>query len=114
MVKFLEKLILLLKTNPSRFNGKKVGRQISSIREENTSNELTAKNYWETNPTAAIAKQGYWLSNPIIEKAINHRLSGGKTQGYWLTWLVKNISKIDGSIVFCLLVAVWESRDFDG
>ena len=36
--------------------------------EENTSNELTAKNYWEANPTAAIAKQGYWLSNPIIEK----------------------------------------------
>jgi 2-polyprenyl-3-methyl-5-hydroxy-6-metoxy-1,4-benzoquinol methylase len=61
--------------------------------EENTSNELTAKNYWEANPTAAIAKQGYWLSNPIIEKAINHRLSGGKTNGYWLKWLVKNYFK---------------------
>jgi len=93
MVKFLEKLILLLKSNRSRFNGKKVWRQISSIREENTSNELTAKIYWETNPTAAIGKQGYWLSNPIIEKAINHRLSGGKTQGYWLTWLINNFFK---------------------
>ncbi|MEG4579397.1 class I SAM-dependent methyltransferase [Microcoleus sp. MON1_C5] len=93
MVNFLEKLILLLKTNRSRFNGKKVWRKISSIREENTSNELTAKIYWETNPTAAIGKQGYWLSNPIIEKAINHRLSGGKTQGYWLTWLINNFFK---------------------
>ena len=61
--------------------------------EENTSNELTAKNYWEANPTAAIAKQGYWLSNPIIEKAINYRLSGGQTKGYWLKWLVKNYFK---------------------
>jgi 2-polyprenyl-3-methyl-5-hydroxy-6-metoxy-1,4-benzoquinol methylase len=61
--------------------------------EENTSNELTAKNYWEANPTATIAKQGYWSSNPIIEKAINHRLSGGKTNGYWLKWLVKNYWK---------------------
>ena len=61
--------------------------------EENTSNELTAKNYWEANPTAAIAKQGYWLSNPIIEKAINHRLSGGKTYDYWLKWLVKDYFK---------------------
>ena len=68
MVKFLEKLILRLKSNPSRFNGKKVGRQISRIGEENTSNELTARNYWETNPTAGFTKQGYWLSNPIIEK----------------------------------------------
>ncbi|MEG3930471.1 MULTISPECIES: class I SAM-dependent methyltransferase [unclassified Microcoleus] len=93
MVKFLEKVILLLKSNRSRFNGKKVWRQISSITEENTSNELTAKNYWETNPTAAIGKQGYWLSNPIIEKTINHRLSGGNTQGYWLTWLVKKYLK---------------------
>ena len=89
MVKFLEKLILRIKSNPLRFIGKKVGRQISRIAEENTSNELTAKNYWETNPTAGFTKQGYWLSNPIIEKAINHRLSGGNTQGYWLTWLVK-------------------------
>ncbi len=93
MVKFLEKVILLLKSNLSRFNGKKLWRQILSRREENTSNELTAKNYWETNPTAAIGKQGYWLSNPIIEKAINHRLSGGNTQGYWLTWLVKKYFK---------------------
>lgn len=93
MAKFLEKLILLLKSNPSRFIGKKVWRQISSIREENTSNELTARNYWETNPTAGFTKQGYWLSNPIIEKAINHRLSGGNTQGYWLTWLVKKYFK---------------------
>jgi len=61
--------------------------------EENTSNELTTKNYWEASPTAAIAKQGYWLSNPIIEKSINHRLSGGNTNGYWLKWLVKNYFK---------------------
>jgi 2-polyprenyl-3-methyl-5-hydroxy-6-metoxy-1,4-benzoquinol methylase len=93
MVKFLEKLILLLKSNPLRFNGKKVWRKISRIGEENTSNELTAKNYWESNPTAAIGRQGYWLSNPIVEKAINHRLSGGKTQGYWLTWLVNQFFK---------------------
>ena len=93
MVKFLEKLILLIKSNRSRLNGKKVWGKISSIVEENTSNELTAKNYWETNPTAAIGKQGYWLSNPIIEKTINHRLSGGNTQGYWLTWLVNKYFK---------------------
>ncbi|MGB8688360.1 MAG: hypothetical protein WCD53_13615, partial [Microcoleus sp.] len=66
---------------------------MSSIVEEKTSNELTAKNYWETNPTAAIGKQGYWLSNPIIEKTINHRLSGGNTQCYWLTWLVNKYFK---------------------
>lgn len=93
MVKFLEKLILLIKSNRSRLNGKKVWGKMSSVVEENTSNELTAKNYWETNPTAAIGKQGYWLSNPIIEKTINHRLSGGKTQGYWLTWLVNKYFK---------------------
>lgn len=93
MVKFLEKLILLIKSNRSRLNGKKVWGKISSIVEENTSNELTAKNYWETNPRAAIGKQGYWLSNPIIEKTINHRLSGGNTQGYWLTWLVNKYFK---------------------
>lgn len=93
MVKFLEKLILLIKSNRSRLNGKKVWSQISSVVEEKTSNELTAKNYWETNPTAAIGKQGYWLSNPIIEKTINHRLSGGNTQGYWLTWLVNKYFK---------------------
>jgi len=93
MVKFLEKLILLIKSNRSRLNGKKVGSKISSVVEEKTSNELTAKNYWETNPTAAIGKQGYWLSNPIIEKTINHRLSGGNTQGYWLTWLVNKYFK---------------------
>ncbi|MEG4342839.1 class I SAM-dependent methyltransferase [Microcoleus sp. A003_D6] len=93
MVKFLEKLTLLLKSNRSKFNGKKLWRQLSSIREEHTSNELTAKMYWETNPTAGIGKPGYWLSNPIIEKAINHRLSGGNTQGYWLTWLVKKYLK---------------------
>lgn len=61
--------------------------------EENTSEQLTAKNYWETNPTAGIPKQGYWLSNPIIEKAISHRLSGGKTHGYWLSWLVNKFFK---------------------
>lgn len=61
--------------------------------EENTSEQLTAKNYWETNPTAAIGKQGYWLSNPIIEAAINHRLSGGKGNGYWLSWLVNKFFK---------------------
>jgi 2-polyprenyl-3-methyl-5-hydroxy-6-metoxy-1,4-benzoquinol methylase len=93
MVKFLEKLILLIKSNRSRLNGKKVWSKISSVVEEKTSNELTAKNYWETNPTAAIGKQGYWLSNPIIEKTINHRLSGGNTQGYWLTWLVNKYFK---------------------
>ena len=52
MVKFLEKLILLIKSNRSRLNGKKVWSKISSVVEEETSNELTAKNYWETNPTA--------------------------------------------------------------
>lgn len=93
MVKFLEKLILLIKSNRSRLNGKKVWSKISTLVEESTSNELTAKNYWETNPTAAIGKQGYWLSNSIIEKTINHRLSGGKTQGYWLTWLVNKYFK---------------------
>lgn len=93
MVKFLEKLILLIKSNRSRLNGKKVWSKISTLVEESTSNELTAKNYWETNPTAAIGKQGYWLSNPIIEKTINYRLSGGKTQGYWLTWLVNKYFK---------------------
>ena len=93
MVKFLKKLILLLKSNRSRLYGKKAWSKIFGIREEKISNELTAKTYWETNPTAAITKQGYWLSNPIIEKAINHRLSGGKTQGYWLTWLVNKYFK---------------------
>lgn len=93
MVKFLEKLILLIKSNRSRLNGKKVWSKISTLVEESTSNELTAKNYWETNPTAAIGKQGYWLSNPIIEKAIYHRLSGGETENYWLTWLVNKYFK---------------------
>lgn len=61
--------------------------------EDNTSEGLTAKNYWETNPTAAIGKQGYWLSNPIIEAAINHRLSGAKGNGYWLSWLANKFFK---------------------
>jgi len=61
--------------------------------EDNISDEFTAKNYWETNPTAAIGKQGYWLSNPIIEAAINDRLSGGKGNGYWLSWLVNKFFK---------------------
>ena len=33
------------------------------------------------------------MSSPIIEKAINHRLSGGQTNGYWLKWSVKNYFK---------------------
>lgn len=61
--------------------------------EDNTSEGLTAKTYWETNPTAAIGKQGYWLSNPIIEAAINHRLSGAKGNGYWLSWLANKFFK---------------------
>ena len=61
--------------------------------EDNISDQLTAKNYWETNPTAAIGKQGYWLSNPIIEATINERLSGGKGNGYWLSWLVNKFFK---------------------
>jgi len=64
-----------------------------SSREDENAEKLTAQNYWESNPTAGFTQQGYWLSNPIIEKAVNHRLSGGKTEGYWLTWLVNNLFK---------------------
>lgn len=65
----------------------------SSSREDENSQKSTAQNYWESNPTAVIVKDGYWLSNPIIEKAVNHRLSGGKTENYWLCWLVNKFFK---------------------
>lgn len=50
--------------------------------------EKSAKYYWESNPDAALSKPGYWLSNPIIGKAINKRLSGGSSEEYWLDWLI--------------------------
>ncbi|MFS8117173.1 MAG: class I SAM-dependent methyltransferase [Microcoleus sp.] len=65
----------------------------SNNTEDENSEKSTAKNYWESNPTAGIPQQGYWLSNPIIEKAVNHRLSGGKTENYWLCWLVNKFFK---------------------
>ncbi|MCW6049522.1 class I SAM-dependent methyltransferase [Lyngbya sp. CCAP 1446/10] len=65
----------------------------SFSREDENSEKSTAQNYWESNPTAVIVKDGYWLSNPIIEKTVNHRLSGGQTEGYWLSWLVNKFFK---------------------
>ncbi|HLO52476.1 MAG TPA: class I SAM-dependent methyltransferase [Kamptonema sp.] len=47
-----------------------------------------ARNYWETTPSAGVASQ--WVSNPIIEEAINKRMSGGDTQKYWLAWLIED------------------------
>ncbi len=65
----------------------------SSSSENERYEKSTAQNYWESNPTAGLTKQGYWLSNPIIQKAVNQRLSGGNTEGYWLTWLANNFFK---------------------
>ena len=62
----------------------------SENREHENAHKLTAKKYWESSPTGGFTKEGYWLSNPIIAKAINYRLSGGQTEGYWLTWLVNS------------------------
>ena len=50
--------------------------------------EPQAKNYWETNPTAAAASQ--WVSNPIIADKIHQRMSGGQTKKYWLRWLIED------------------------
>lgn len=47
-----------------------------------------AKTYWETTPTAAVASQ--WIANPLIEKAINRRMSGGGSHKYWLAWLIQD------------------------
>ncbi|MEG3961814.1 MULTISPECIES: class I SAM-dependent methyltransferase [unclassified Microcoleus] len=65
----------------------------SNNTEDENLDKSTAQNYCESNQTAVIAKDGYWLSNPIIEKAVNHRLSGGKTENYWLCWLVNKFFK---------------------
>ncbi|MDY7054710.1 glycosyltransferase [Limnospira fusiformis] len=46
------------------------------------------KNYWETNPTAAIASQ--WVSNPIVADTIYKRMSGGQSEKYWLRWLIED------------------------
>lgn len=47
-----------------------------------------AKNYWENNPTAAVASQ--FIKNPIIAETIYKRISGGQTTKYWLNWLVED------------------------
>ncbi len=47
--------------------------------------QFQAKNYWETNPTAAASQ---WVSNPIVADTIHQRMSGGKTKKYWLRWLI--------------------------
>lgn len=49
--------------------------------------EPQAKNYWETNPTAAASQ---WVSNPIIAEKIHQRMSGGQTKKYWLRWLIED------------------------
>ncbi|HBK23566.1 MAG TPA: glycosyl transferase family 1 [Planktothrix sp. UBA10369] len=49
--------------------------------------EPQAKNYWETNPTAAASQ---WVSNPIIADTIHQRMSGGQTKKYWLRWLIED------------------------
>jgi 2-polyprenyl-3-methyl-5-hydroxy-6-metoxy-1,4-benzoquinol methylase len=64
----------------------------SNVEDENSDNQ-TAQTNRESNLNPLISKQGYWLSNPIIEKAVNSRLSGGQTEGYWLTWLVNSFFK---------------------
>lgn len=47
-----------------------------------------AQNYWENNPTAAVASQ--FIKNPIIAETIYKRISGGQTTKYWLNWLVED------------------------
>ncbi len=65
----------------------------SFSREDESSDKQTAQTNRESHPSPVISKAGYWLSNPIIEKAVNSRLSGGQTEGYWLTWLVNSFFK---------------------
>ncbi|WP_293128469.1 bifunctional 2-polyprenyl-6-hydroxyphenol methylase/3-demethylubiquinol 3-O-methyltransferase UbiG [Microcoleus sp. bin38.metabat.b11b12b14.051] len=64
----------------------------SDIQDENTEKQ-TAQTNSESHPNPVISQESNWLSNPIIEKAVNYRLSGGKTEGYWLTWLVNSFFK---------------------
>ncbi len=49
-----------------------------------------AQKYWKNNPKAALVNNNQWVSNLIIEKAINKRISGGKTEKYWLSWLIED------------------------
>ncbi|WP_293059199.1 sulfotransferase domain-containing protein [Okeania sp. SIO2B3] len=49
-----------------------------------------AQKYWQTNPKAALVNSNQWVSNLIIEKAINKRISGGETEKYWLAWLIED------------------------
>ncbi|MBE9121514.1 class I SAM-dependent methyltransferase [Tychonema sp. LEGE 07199] len=65
----------------------------SENRQNENFHKLIAQKYWQSNPTAGFTKEGYWLSNPIISKTVNYRLSGGQTEGYWLTWLVNSFFK---------------------
>ncbi|MGL5081241.1 MAG: glycosyltransferase [Microcoleaceae cyanobacterium] len=44
--------------------------------------------YWEDNPMAATASE--WISNPVIEREVHRRMSGGETDKYWLRWLVED------------------------
>lgn len=47
------------------------------------------KIYWETNPEAGLSGTT-WTSNPLIEKLLNKKMSGGTTDKYWLTWLIED------------------------
>ncbi|MGK7918716.1 MAG: sulfotransferase domain-containing protein, partial [Trichodesmium sp.] len=58
--------------------------------DNNFDNQSQAQKYWQTNPKAALVSSNKWVSNLIIEKAINQRISGGKTEKYWLAWLIED------------------------
>lgn len=53
-------------------------------------NQSKAQKYWETHPQAALVNSNKWISNLIIEQAINKRISGGKSEKYWLAWLIED------------------------
>ncbi len=58
--------------------------------EKSLDDQSQAQKYWEGNPQAALVSSNKWVSNLIIEKAINKRISGGKTEKYWLAWLIED------------------------
>ncbi|MGD1699648.1 sulfotransferase domain-containing protein [Dapis sp. BLCC M229] len=58
--------------------------------EKSLDNQSQAQKYWKDNPKAALVSSNRWISNLVIEKAINKRISGGKTEKYWLAWLIED------------------------
>lgn len=51
-------------------------------------NQNQAQNYWTHNPNAASVNQ--WTSHPQIAREVYRRMSGGKSDKHWLTWLLED------------------------